>query len=916
MNTVDDAACFDRVPPQDREAEQAASGAMLLSPAAITDVRSTLTAGDWYWPAHATVFTAACDLADRREPVDPITLAAELDKAGELARIGGASYLHTLVQSVPTAANAEYYAERVRECAVRRHAIEAHTRAIQDLYAGEGDLDVLCDRHEADLHLAHRDARTRTPYQRLGKVVEKAIDDQQDGGKHSGVLTGFQDVDALTHGFQPGELIIVAARPAMGKSTLAMDFVRTVAVQQNIPSALFSLEMGDLEIGQRVLSAEAKVGLHNIRGYQLSEEDWQRIGRRLPDLLAAPMWVDTSANLTMAEIATRARELHSREGIEMLVVDYLQLLESGSRRRGNRQEEVSEISRRLKLLAKELGVPVIALSQLNRGPESREDNKPMVSDLRESGAIEQDADMVILLHRPDVYDKESERAGEADLIFGKCRNAPTCTITVGFQGHYSRFTDLGTYGADDTADYRNTLPRREDPAPAPQAPAVALPTPRRMSDTATPLTGAQAAVQRPVGGTADNGPVTAPTIEAPAAAEHPDHDDPDHGNDAPPTTPDEDVPHHQDAPVEPPTATPTAAPRTATPPPAPTTGGPTQQTPAERRAAQALALLETVIADALKTAKGDPEKAKLRLAKKAIPTVMDLFDGFRQGTRYQKGFVHQKTLDEFSPGGKDGMGGWNEVWEARPKFGDPYRYLEDDRVTRLDVPCAYLSAFKAWLPLQPLTSNEDRGVHPDDPAEYRPQGESKTRSGLYEIDYIDWEHAAIPHPLGNRQERGRMIVPHPVLMRLFDLSSDKQDRMCEAPRIHRTWTAHATENLLEDLRKFLRDQRAEAKATGDELRDFLIKQMYSKFVSTIGGSNSNNRRTRRDHLNILHSRAYMNLHMRAVKAHRGGLEIVHAGGTDELHVIGDPWRVFTQGSNPGNMKIKADDTGTEGTVDA
>ncbi|MGW5818069.1 replicative DNA helicase [Streptomyces noursei] len=890
---------FARMPPQDLEAEQAALGAMLLSKAAIADVRSTLTAHDWYRPAHSWVFTAACDLADRDEPADPITVRTQLERDGLLSRVGGASYLHTLVQSVPNTASAEWYAEKVRHCAVRRHAIEAHEKAIQELYEGEDDLEVMTDRHEAALHAAHRDARARVPYRKLADVVETAINDQQDGGRGSGVLTGFEDLDALTHGFQPGEVVVVAARPAMGKSTLAMDFVRAVAIQQRIPSALFSLEMGELEIGQRILSAEAEVGLHHIRGYKLEDDHWQRIGRRLPDLLSAPMFIDTSANLTMAEIATRARELHGRQGIEMLVVDYLQLLESGSgRRRGNRQEEVSEISRRLKLLAKELNIPVIALSQLNRGPEQRENNTPMVSDLRESGSIEQDADMVILLHRPDAYEKDSPRSGEADLIIGKARNAPTCTITVGFTGHFSRFQDMGEF----SKDYRNTLPRREDPAPAPQRAPVALPTPRRMPDTATLLAGAQTATQRPVGGIADTGPVTAPANDAPTAADHPDHND-----DAPPPTPTNEVPRHQDDPVQPPAPTPAAAPRPADSAPVADSApaaGPTQQTPTERRTQQALGIVDAAIADALKSAKGDPEKAAARLAKRAIPTVMDLLDAFRAGTRYQKGFVHQKTLDGFTPGGRDGAGGWNEVWEARPNFGDRYRYLEDERVTRLDVPCAYLTAFKAWLPIQPLTSNEDRGVHPDDPAEYRPQGESKTRSGLYEIDYIDWEHAGIPHPLGNRQEHGRLIVPHPVLMRLIDLSSDKQGRMCEAPRIHRTWTAHATENLLEDLRTFLRDQRTEAKASGDELRDFLIKQMYSKFVSTIGGSHSNNRRTRRDHLNILHSRAFMNLHMRAVKAHRGGLEIVHAGGTDELHVIGNPWKVFTEGSNPGNMKVK------------
>lgn len=539
MTNVTEADAFTRVPPQDLEAEQAAAGAMLLSPAAITDVRSVLTRADFYRPAHADVFDAACGLADRGEPVDPITLTTELERLGVLQRVGGPGYLHTLVNAVPTAANAEYYADRVRRCAVRRHAIEEHTRAIQDLYDGEGDLEEMCDRHEAAIHAAHRDARTRTPYQRLAEIIEMTIDDQEHPDTRQGVLTGFQDVDQLTHGFQPGELVVVAARPAMGKSTLAMDFLRTMAIQQNIPTALFSLEMGALEIGQRVLSAEARVGLHHIRGYSLTPEDEDRIARRVPELLNAPMFIDTSPNLTMAEIATRAREMHSREGLSLLAVDYLQLLESGSRRRGNRQEEVSEISRRLKLLAKELNIPVIALSQLNRGPESREDKKPMVSDLRESGAVEQDADMVILLHRPDAYDKESPRAGEADLIFGKCRNAPTCTITVCFQGHYSRFTDMASTPGG-AGDYRNTLPKRETPA---KAHLALVPDPRPATPPVPP-SGPQAGVQaasrtpedRPApaeparvqgsGTERVNGqPVTGHQLLTAEAGEHQEHDD-------------------------------------------------------------------------------------------------------------------------------------------------------------------------------------------------------------------------------------------------------------------------------------------------------------------------------------------------------------------------------------------------------
>ncbi|WP_212764134.1 replicative DNA helicase [Streptomyces sp. I05A-00742] len=849
---------FERVPPQDLDAEQSVLGGMLLSKDAIADVVEVLKGNDFYRPAHETVYQAILDLYAKGEPADPITVAAELTKRGEISRVGGAAYLHTLVQTVPTAANAEYYAEIVHERAVLRRLVEAGTRITQMGYAADGDVDDIVNNAQAEIY-AVTEQRTSEDYLPLSGIMEGALDEIEAigsrSGQMSGVPTGFTDLDALTNGLHPGQMIVIAARPAMGKalaldtplptptgwttmgevrvgeflvgadgkptrvvaatdvmtdrpcyevvfddgttvvadaehqwltdtrasrrsaqergrertafasvrttkeiaetvrcgtdrrmnhsvrnaaaldlphrelvvppytlgawlgdghsdaarittadpeilrrvardgiqvrqigdsityalshdvekpqlperscvvcgttfvpkvahvrscgqscggkartvsepvprtvcvdcgavcsspyatprcapctrshgsllvtlralgvlgdkhipqdylrasveqrrallaglldtdgtvnstgsvqfavtsealadgfceliaglgyrygrhtrsvegrspkssvlhvitftpaddvfalerkqrvhderrrpagprtgqrfiaevrevasvpvrcvqvdnadhmylatrsmvpthnSTLALDFARACSIKSNLPSVIFSLEMGRNEIAMRLLSAEARVALHHMRSGSMTDEDWTRLARRMPDVSNAPLYIDDSPNLSMMEIRAKCRRLKQRNDLKLVVIDYLQLMQSGGARRPeSRQQEVSDMSRNLKLLAKELEVPVIALSQLNRGPEQRTDKKPMVSDLRESGSIEQDADMVILLHREDAYEKESPRAGEADLIVAKHRNGPTATITVAFQGHYSRFVDM------------------------------------------------------------------------------------------------------------------------------------------------------------------------------------------------------------------------------------------------------------------------------------------------------------------------------------------------------------------------------------------------------------------------------------------------------------------------------------------
>ncbi|MCZ2525132.1 replicative DNA helicase [Streptomyces sp. SCUT-3] len=437
---------FERVPPQDLAAEQSVLGGMMLSKDAIADVVEVIKGDDFYRPAHETIYAAICDLYGRGEPADPITVAAELTKRGELGRVGGASYLHTLVSTVPTAANAEYYAEIVHERAVLRRLVEAGTRITQMGYAADGDVDEIVNSAQAEIY-AVTEQRTNEDYAPLADIMEGALDEIEAigsrSGQMSGVPTGFTDLDSLTNGLHPGQMIVVAARPAMGKSTLALDFARACSIANGLPSVVFSLEMGRNEIAMRLLSAEARVALHHMRSGNMTDDDWTRLARRMPEVSAAPLYIDDSPNLSMMEIRAKCRRLKQRNDLRMVVIDYLQLMQSGgSRRPESRQQEVSDMSRNLKLLAKELELPVIALSQLNRGPEQRTDKKPMVSDLRESGSIEQDADMVILLHREDAYEKESPRAGEADLIVAKHRNGPTATITVAFQGHYSRFVDM------------------------------------------------------------------------------------------------------------------------------------------------------------------------------------------------------------------------------------------------------------------------------------------------------------------------------------------------------------------------------------------------------------------------------------------------------------------------------------------
>lgn len=434
----------DRTPPQDMPAEQSVLGAMLISKDAITEVQGLVYGADFYRPAHEVIFDAILDLYGRGEPVDMVTVANLLTQKGELQRVGGGPYLHTLASEVAIAANAAYYARIVSEKAMLRRLVDAGTRIVQLGYAQEGEVAEVYDRSMAHL-LEVGGPRRGEDYISINDLVSPVLDEMDAGndGQMKGVPTGFYDLDELTNGLHPGQMVTLAGRPAMGKSTLAVDFVRSAAIRFGLPAVYFSLEMGRDELVKRILSAECRVALNKINAGLLSEQDWTRIAQHAPAVMDAPLWIDDSPNLTMTEIAAKARRLKAQHGLSLLVIDYLQLMTSG-RRVENRQVEVSEFSRQIKVLAKELEVPAVVLSQLNRGVEQRQSKRPMLSDLRESGAIEQDSDVVILLHRDDMYEAESSRPGEADLIVAKHRNGPTRDVTVVAQLHYSRFVDMAT----------------------------------------------------------------------------------------------------------------------------------------------------------------------------------------------------------------------------------------------------------------------------------------------------------------------------------------------------------------------------------------------------------------------------------------------------------------------------------------
>ena len=433
-----------RTMPHDDVAEQSVLGGMLLSKDAIADVVESLRASDFYKPAHETIYEAILSLYGHGSPADAITVADELKKRGELTRVGGAAYIHTLIASVPTAANAQYYAEIVKEHAIMRRLIEAGTKIAQLGYANETEVDTLVDQAQAEIY-AVTDGNAKEDYVSFSEALEETINEIDANSNRPdgvyGVPTDFIEFDELTGGLHGGQMIVIAARPGVGKSTLALDIARSASIHHQMTTVFFSLEMSRTELAMRILSAEGKISMGRLKKGDLDTEGWTNLATLQGRIDSAPLFIDDSPNMTLMEIRAKCRRLKQRNDLKLVVLDYLQLMSSGKKVE-SRQQEVSEFSRSLKLLAKELDVPVIALSQLNRGSEQRTDKRPMVSDLRESGSIEQDADIVILLHREDMYNPESDRVGEADMIIAKHRGGPTRTIPLAFSGKYSRFNNM------------------------------------------------------------------------------------------------------------------------------------------------------------------------------------------------------------------------------------------------------------------------------------------------------------------------------------------------------------------------------------------------------------------------------------------------------------------------------------------
>ncbi len=438
-----------RLPPQDLEAERSVLGAMLLSAEAMADVVEILDAEDFYRSAHGKIYSAVRALFGHGEPVDVITAVDALRRAGLLDEVGGALYLRDLVDEVPTPASAPHYARIVADAALRRRLIGAAADIMDVAYAGSDEADAIADTAEQRIYDVARREDTEDAAA-IGDLVNDAMSEleaiQNRESAYTGLATGFRDLDDLTSGLQPGNLVIIAARPGIGKSSLAMNIARNVAVQHE-PVAMFSLEMSRYEIGMRLLCAEARVPWDRIRNKRVGPDDWTRVVSAGETLHDAPLSIVDAGNVNIVDIRAKARRLKTgREGLSLIIVDYLQLMTGPlTRRQDNRQQEVAEISRSLKLLAKELKVPILALSQLNRNPEARADKRPQLSDLRESGSLEQDSDVVMFIHRDDA---DPEKKREAELIIAKHRNGPTGSIRLSFEPSLTQFRNAARGQSD------------------------------------------------------------------------------------------------------------------------------------------------------------------------------------------------------------------------------------------------------------------------------------------------------------------------------------------------------------------------------------------------------------------------------------------------------------------------------------
>ncbi|MBC9786495.1 replicative DNA helicase [Heliobacillus mobilis] len=435
---------FDRLPPQNIEAEQSVLGSMLLDGDAVYKATELLKPEDFYKEAHQIIFRTLLTLSQRGEPVDLITLTEELRQTGNLERVGSIPYLIELGNVVPTAANVEHYSRIVSEKSLLRQVIRASTKITQKGYDATDEVDQILDEAEqAFLEIAQR--QTRDGMVSLREVLVNTLDHIEHlysrKSEVTGVATHFRELDRMTSGLQPSDMVIVAARPAMGKTAFCLNIAQNAAVRDKVPVAVFSLEMSREQLVQRMLASEALIDQQRLRTGDLSEQDWDTLTRAITPLSDAPIYIDDTAGITVMEMRAKCRRLKTEKGLGLIIIDYIQLMQGAGKRSENRQQEISEISRSLKALARELNVPVVGLSQLSRSVEQTTDKKPNLSHLRESGALEQDADMVMFIYREEYYMPETEKKGIAEIIIAKHRNGPVGSIELGFLKEFTKFVN-------------------------------------------------------------------------------------------------------------------------------------------------------------------------------------------------------------------------------------------------------------------------------------------------------------------------------------------------------------------------------------------------------------------------------------------------------------------------------------------
>ncbi len=438
-----------KVPPQAMEAEQSVLGGLLLDNRRWDEVADVVSDEDFYFQNHREIYRAILALCEDNHPADVVTASEWLEKNGRLDTVGGLAYLGSLAKNTPSTANLAAYARIVRERAILRRLIGAANDIVESAYSPEGrsPSEILDHAEQVIFEIAQRDSRRRSGFMPLKGLLTQAIDRIEElfdsESPLTGVPTGFTDLDDITSGLQPSDLIIIAGRPSMGKTSLAMNIAENAAVGCKLPVAVFSMEMPGQQLAMRMLASLGRINAHRIRTGKLSDDDWPRLTSAVGLLNEAPVYVDDTPALTPLELRSRARRLHREHGLGLLIVDYLQLMQATDSTE-NRATEISNITRSLKIMAKELNVPLIAMSQLNRSLESRPNKRPVMSDLRESGAIEQDADVILFIYRDEVYNDDSADKGTAEIIVGKQRNGPTGTVRLTFLGEYTRFENYAS----------------------------------------------------------------------------------------------------------------------------------------------------------------------------------------------------------------------------------------------------------------------------------------------------------------------------------------------------------------------------------------------------------------------------------------------------------------------------------------